>query len=81
MEEYVVYILASDKTFKLYKGYTSNLIERMKSHNEFGKGWTRAYRPWRVIHIEFYTSKREAKQREKWFKSGVGRDWINKNIV
>ncbi|MBF32300.1 MAG: endonuclease, partial [Aequorivita sp.] len=33
MEEYVVYILASSKTEKLYKGHTSNLIERFKSHN------------------------------------------------
>ncbi|HET8838188.1 MAG TPA: GIY-YIG nuclease family protein [Flavobacteriaceae bacterium] len=41
VEEYVVYILASSKTQKLYKGFTSDLINRLKSHNELSrKGWT-----------------------------------------
>jgi putative endonuclease len=33
MEEFVVYILYSEKFNKNYTGYTSNLIERFKSHN------------------------------------------------
>ena len=33
MEEFVVYILFSDKHNKTYVGFTSNLIERYKSHN------------------------------------------------
>lgn len=33
MEEFVVYILFSEKHNKTYVGFTSNLIERFKSHN------------------------------------------------
>lgn len=76
--EYIVYILFSEKYNKTYVGFTSSLIERFKSHNELAtKGYTIKYRPWMVIHIEVYQSKNEAMSREKWFKSGVGRDFIS----
>jgi putative endonuclease len=78
--EFVVYILASDRTDKLYKGQTSNLIARMKSHNELGSGWTARYRPWEVVHLEFFATKSEAMQREKWFKTTTGRRWLSLNI-
>ena len=81
MEEYVVYILASSKTKKLYKGYTSNLIERFKSHNALSeKGWTVRYRPWSVVFVRFFKTKKEAMCFEKYLKTGVGREWIAKNI-
>jgi putative endonuclease len=77
--EYIVYILFSEKYNKTYVGFTSSLVERFKSHNELAtKGYTIKYRPWMVIHIEVYQSKNEAMNREKWFKSGVGRDFISK---
>ncbi len=81
MEEYVVYVLMSDSTEKLYTGFTSTLISRMISHNKLGKGWTARYRPWRVIHLELFSTKRQAMAREKWLKSGVGRDWIKEHAL
>ena len=80
MGEFVVYILSSYRANKLYTGHTSDLISRIRSHNEFGKGWTARYRPWHVIYMEFYATKKEALCREKWLKSGVGREFIAKNI-
>ena len=77
MEEFAVYILFSSKFSKTYVGFTSNLIERFKSHNELSsKGYTIKFRPWEVIYLEFYNSKSEAMKREKYFKSGVGREMI-----
>ncbi|MFC7356717.1 GIY-YIG nuclease family protein [Jejudonia soesokkakensis] len=82
MEEYLVYILASDRTDKLYKGYTSDLISRFASHNEMGiKGWTMRYRPWRVVFVRFFSSKRAAIEFEKFLKTGKGREWIKKNNI
>ena len=46
MEEYVVYILYSPSAGKSYVGYTSHLIERIKSHNYYGADWTKNYKPW-----------------------------------
>ncbi|OXB00388.1 endonuclease [Flavobacterium oncorhynchi] len=81
MEEFVVYILYSEKFNKNYTGFTSNLIERFKSHNHLEtKGYTLKFRPWTVIHIEFFSSKSEAMKREKYLKTGIGREFI-KNII
>jgi putative endonuclease len=55
---------------------TSDLEERIRSHNILGKGWTARYRPWRVIYTKEFFSKTEALQYEKWLKSGVGREFI-----
>ncbi len=82
MEEFVVYILYSEKFNKNYTGYTSNLIERFKSHNFLGtKGYTLKFRPWDVVYVEFFYSKSEAMKREKYFKSGVGREFIQNLIL
>ena len=66
MGEFVVYILYSERFNKNYTGFTSNLIERFKSHNYLGtKGFTLKFRPWTVIHVEFFYSKSEAMKRER----------------
>ncbi|MES2240179.1 MAG: GIY-YIG nuclease family protein [Bacteroidota bacterium] len=81
MEEFVVYILYSEKFNKNYTGFTSNLIERFKSHNFIGtKGYTLKFRPWEVIYVEFFPSKAEAIKREKYLKTGIGRTFI-KNLI
>jgi putative endonuclease len=78
--EWVVYILWSEKHKQSYVGITSNLVERFKSHNELGKGFTTKFRPWMVIHIEVYDSKELALKREKYLKSGRGL-YLKKEII
>ena len=81
MEEFVVYILFSEDYGKTYIGFTSNLIERFKSHNYLSKkGYTIKFRPWKVIYVEFFTTKSEALKREKLLKSGKGREFIKEII-
>jgi putative endonuclease len=82
MDEFVVYILYSEKFNKNYTGFTSNLIERFKSHNFLEtKGYTLKFRPWKVVHVEFFYSKLDAMKREKYLKSGVGREFIQNLIL
>jgi len=77
MDEFVVYILFSEKYNKTYTGFTSDLIGRFKSHNELSnKGFTKRYRPWIIIHVEFFNTKKDAMDREKFLKSGVGRCFV-----
>jgi putative endonuclease len=78
--EYVVYILYSEKHSKNYTGCTSHLILRMTSHNVFGKDHTAKFRPWFVVHVEFFNTKETALKREKYFKSGRGSILKNKII-
>lgn len=77
-----VYILFSRKYNKTYVGFTSNLEERMKSHNFLGKkGFTVKYRPWELVYSEDFETKAMAMQREKYFKTGKGRDEIFGKIL
>ena len=79
--EFCVYILYSETWDKIYIGYTSDLISRFKSHNELGsKGWTRRFRPWKVIYCEFHTNKASASKKETDLKGGKGREWIHARI-
>jgi len=74
---FTVYVLYSESFKKIYIGYTSDLEERLKSHNEIGvKGWTIRYRPWKVIHTELFENKVAAMQREQQLKTARGRAWI-----
>ncbi|MFC5623593.1 GIY-YIG nuclease family protein [Algoriphagus winogradskyi] len=82
MDEFVVYILYSKSAGKTYTGMTSDLITRFHFHNyKSTKGFTLKYRPWYVIHVEFFTTKKKALMREKELKTGKGRDWIKREIL
>lgn len=73
---YILYSLAYDKT---YVGQTSDLTARMEYHNiSAEKSFTSKYRPWKLMHAEQYSSRSEAMRKEKWFKTGAGRDEIKR---
>ena len=77
--EFVVYILYSEKHDTTYVGFTSDLISRFKSHNELAtKGHTIKFRPWKVIQVTFFNEKSEAMKYEKYLKTGTGREFIKK---
>ncbi|HEX5169756.1 MAG TPA: GIY-YIG nuclease family protein [Cyclobacteriaceae bacterium] len=72
-----VYVLYSEKFNKIYVGCTSDLNGRFRSHNELStKGYTVRFRPWKVIHTEHFTTKKEALVRERQLKSAAGRKFI-----
>lgn len=75
------YVLYSKDYDKIYIGQTQNLEKRMISHNELGNGYTKRYRPWKVIHLEPFKTRPEALRREKELKSGQGRAWIRAVIL
>ena len=74
--KYLVYILYAEQHSKHYTGYTSNLEQRILSHNKYGNDWTARYRPWKLIYAMEFETKQEALDYEKWLKTGVGRDFI-----
>jgi putative endonuclease len=79
---YIVYVLYSENFDKIYIGYTQNLEQRLISHNELGtKGWTISFRPWKLVHKEEFETKEKAMLREKYLKSGKGREWIHSVLI
>ncbi len=65
---YYFYVLTSLKTKKLYFGFSTNLQERLKSHNQGKNISTKKYLPWRLVYYEAYASKLEAQKRELQIK-------------
>ena len=65
---YTVYVLFSHEHKKIYIGYTSNLLQRFKSHQALGSDWTAKFRPWIVIYCEYFSEKSDAQKREKQLK-------------
>lgn len=62
---WVVYILESQVSGKLYTGITNDLERRLKAHNNgTGAKCTRAGRPWVVVHQEPMDGKSSALKRE-----------------
>ena len=64
-----VYVLKSQKTNKLYFGYTSNLKNRFLEHNSGTEKYTKHGLPWKLVYYEAFLSKFDASKREKQIKS------------
>lgn len=78
---YSVYVLRSLKNDKRYVGFTSKDInERLNEHNSGSNKWTRANKPFELKYSEQYIEKKEAIVREKFLKSGKGREFLDKFI-
>jgi putative endonuclease len=73
---YFVYILTSFKDSKRYIGMTSDLNRRFKEHNSGKVKSTKNRRPLELIYTEEFISKKEASNRETFFKSGIGREFL-----
>ena len=73
---YYVYILISLKDGKLYTGLSSDLKKRLEFHNNGKSAATKGRLPVKLIYYEAYSDKKDAIKREKFLKSGRGREVI-----
>jgi putative endonuclease len=79
MKEFFVYAIRSLHRNYIYVGLTDNLERRIQEHNH-GKGRsTKPYAPFQLIYSEKVGSREEARIREKYLKSGSGKEFL-KNI-
>jgi putative endonuclease len=74
--EYFVYILESEIDGRLYKGQTSDVEKRLTEHNSGKTKSTKGYKPWKLVYFESYETRDEALLREKYFKTGSGREFL-----
>jgi len=77
---YYVYILLSERDQKRYIGFTQDLERRIVEHNSGLVKSTKNRIPLKLIYFERFENKVEAMNREKFFKSGKGREFLN-NIL
>ncbi|MDO8611038.1 MAG: GIY-YIG nuclease family protein [bacterium] len=75
---YYDYILQSLKDRKTYVGYTDDFERRFKQHNSGQSKSTKYRAPFILLFKEEFNSQTDAKRRELWWKSGVGRRELKK---
>ena len=78
--KYYVYIIKSSEGFR-YTRCTEDLQRRLKEHNNKSVSfWTKRGADWKLIYKEEFENKSEALKREKWLKTGIGRDFLKNNV-
>ena len=77
---YYVYILRSIRTGKIYIGYSIDLKVRLSSHNSGKNKATRPFKPYELIFYEAFLNRVDAKNREKYLKTGFGLRSIKKML-
>ena len=74
----------SEATGRRYIGYTSDIDRRLREHNDKKAGKKRFTRkqpgPWSLVYQEEFSTRKEAMHREKFLKSGQGREWLSKKL-
>ena len=79
--KFTVYVLRSDKDGKLYIGQTTNLNIRLKRHFKGDVKSTCHRRPLKLVYHEEFDSRYDALKRERYFKSGPGKQFLKNKIT
>ena len=77
---YFVYVLKSQKDNKLYIGHTNDLETRLKAHNDRKVRSTKGRAPFIRVYFEELSTRPEAIERERYLKSGSGREFIKDKL-
>ncbi|MBN1596709.1 MAG: GIY-YIG nuclease family protein [Bacteroidales bacterium] len=73
---FYVYAIISKVNNRIYVGMTSNIDKRLHEHNTGRTRSTKHYRPWVLFFTEPCESRSDARTREKYWKSGTGKEQL-----
>jgi predicted GIY-YIG superfamily endonuclease len=81
MKFYYVYILQSEKIpERFYTGFTENLENRLKSHNDGSNPHNSKHKPWRIKTSVTFTKRQQALDFKAYLKSPSGRAFAKKRL-
>ena len=63
-----------------YVGQTNNIERRLIEHQTGKSPFTKKFKFQKLLYSEKFASRSEAIKREKFLKSGKGREWLKKII-
>jgi putative endonuclease len=75
---FTTYVLQSKSTGRLYTGSTSELVRRVEQHKTDVSTSTKHRGPWKLVHREDFATRAEAVRRERYFKTGKGREELKR---
>jgi len=76
---YFVYVIESAEGSR-YTGQTPDLERRLKEHNGGNSHSTKHGSSWRIVYHEQFGTRGEAMKREKYLKTGAGRDFLKRHF-
>jgi len=77
---YYVYVLRSKKSKMWYTGFAVDLRKRFKEHQAGITGWTKNRGPFELIYYEACKNIIDARSREKYLKSGMGKRYLKNRL-
>jgi putative endonuclease len=75
-----VYFLYSLKTEITYVGISENPERRLIEHNNRKSKFTSGHTPWIIYYIESCSGIKEAREKEKYYKS-TGRPFVKQKLI
>ncbi len=78
--KYVYLIRSVSAPDQRYVGVTSNLQERLRTHNAGSSPHTSKYTPWDLVSYVCFNDDQRAIDFERYLKSGSGRAFANKRL-
>ena len=75
---YHVYAISSINRNYIYVGLSSDLKTRFERHNAGNEPTTKPYAPFKLIYSEECVDRKQARVREKYWKSGTGKEQLKK---
>jgi len=77
---FYVYVLKSKTSGKWYTGSTNDLRKRLRQHNNGQSTWTKRGILWEVIYYEACLNEEDARSRELYLKSGMGKRYLKNRL-
>ena len=77
---YYVYAIKSISHNYIYVGITNNLKRRISDHNRGYNRTTKPYHPFILLYSEEFDTRQEAREKEIFLKSGVGKEFLKSLI-
>jgi len=75
-----VYTLLSEKDGHFYTGSTNDLQRRFEEHNMGRVNSTKNRRPLKLIYYEACINEEDARRRERYLKSGMGKKYLKNRL-
>ncbi|MBI5421219.1 MAG: GIY-YIG nuclease family protein [Parcubacteria group bacterium] len=76
---FYTYVL-QNKNKMLYTGSTNDLWKRFNEHNSGKSEYTKHRGPYQLIYYEACLSEEDARSREKYLKSGMGKRYLKNRL-
>jgi putative endonuclease len=77
---YYVYVIKSISHNTRYVGSAKDISKRINEHNAGRCRYTSGRMPWQLLYQEEYSTRSDAMKREKFLKSGKGREFLDARL-